>query len=179
MAVATKVEELAEVEMAMRQAAQALGAAFAAVSVPVTPQVARSVAAQENLYERIAAEFGLYTAGEAGTLMGSRSKTPRNKANAERAAGRLVAITRLNHALYPGFQFSDDGRPLAVIATLRQLARSVTPSWTESSVVEWLMSPTTYLMDSDGKTALRPVDLLRTDPDRVVDVAEQAWTVQW
>lgn len=80
-------------------------------------------------------------------------------------------MARGHQTLYPGFQFGADGRPLPVIRTLRELADEC--EWSETSTVQWLCAPTTYL---DG---LRPIDLIDRDPDRVVAVARLAWTAEW
>jgi len=127
--------------------------------------------AQENLYNALDAEFGLLTPAAVGRAMGSRSRAPRNYANAARAAGRLLALDRNSQALYPGFQFDDNGRPLEVIAKLRALGAEF--DRTETGIVQWLLSPTTYLADA------RPVDYLASDADRVLGVAREASGVQW
>ena len=168
---AAAAQPLIDVAQRIRASAKALGDAIDAVDIYTEPAVARAVQAERNLYDRIDAEFGLLTSAEVGRRLGSRSTAPRNLAVATRRGGSLVAITRGHQALYPGFQFGSDGRPLAVIRDLRDLAGEC--GWSESSVVQWLCAPTTYL---DG---LRPVDLLASDPCRVLDVARRAWTVEW
>lgn len=155
----------------IKESATALRDAVNAVQVYTAPAVARAVQAERNLYDRIDAEFGLFTSAEAGRRLGSRSTAPRNLAAATRHEGALLAITRGHQMLFPGFQFGPDGRPLPVIRILREIADEA--HWSETGVVQWLCAPTTYL------GGLRPVDLLTGEPDRVVDVARQAWTVQW
>jgi hypothetical protein len=155
----------------IRESATALGAALDAVKVYTEPAVARAVQAERNLYDRIDAEFGLLTSAETGRRLGSRSTAPRNLAVTTRRSRTLLAITRGHQMLFPGFQFGADGRPLPVIRTLRDLADEA--QWSENGVVQWLCAPTTYL------AGLRPVDLLTSDPERVVDTARRAWTAQW
>ncbi|MGE2731269.1 hypothetical protein [Mycolicibacterium vaccae] len=162
---------LVDVAHRIRESAAALGEALDAVEIYAEPSVARAVQAERNLYDRIDAEFGLLTSTEAGRRLGSKSTAPRNLAAATRRDGALLAITRGHQALFPGFQFGADGRPLPVIRALRQLADEA--GWSEAGVVQWLCAPTTYL---DG---LRPVDVLAGTPDRVVDAARRAWSVQW
>ena len=164
-------QPLIDVAQRISASAKALGEAIDAVQVYTEPAVARAVQAERNLYDRIDAEFGLLTSAEAGRRLGSRSTAPRNLAVATRRGGALLAITRGHQALYPGFQFGPDGRPLPVIRSLRELAADV--GWLESSVVQWLCAPTTYF---DGR---RPVELLATEPDRVLDVARRDWTIEW
>ncbi|MGE2833339.1 hypothetical protein [Mycobacterium sp. SMC-4] len=162
---------LVDVAHRIQESAAALGEALDSVKVYAEPSVARAVQAERNLYDRIDAEFGLLTSTEVGRRMGSKSTAPRNLAAATRRDGALLAITRGHQTLFPGFQFGSDGRPLPAIRTLRQLADEA--EWSESSVVQWLCAPTTYLDE------LRPVDLLAGQPDRVVDAARRAWSVQW
>jgi hypothetical protein len=159
----TAAQLLVEVAQRINASAKALGEAIDSVAVYTEPAVARAVQAERNLYDRIDAEYGLLTAAEAGRRMGSRSTAPRNLA--------LLGISRGHQTLYPGFQFGADGQPLPVIRTLRELAQRV--GWSESSAVQWLCAPTTYL---DGR---RPAELLAADPDRVLDVAQRAWAVEW
>lgn len=162
---------LAEAVQRINASARALGQAIDAVGIYTEPAVARAVQAGRNLYGRIDAEFGLLTSAEVGRLMGSRSTAPRNLAAAARRGGALLAVARGHQTLYPGFQFGADGRPLPIVRTLRELADAC--GWSETSAVQWLCAPTTYL---DG---LRPVDLIDRDPDRVLEAARLAWTAEW
>jgi hypothetical protein len=164
-------DHLVDVAHRIRESATALGDALDAVRVYAEPPIARAVQAERNLYDRIEAEFGMLTSAEAGRRLGSKSTAPRNLAVATRRKGSLLAITRGHQTLFPGFQFGTDGRPLPVIRVLRDLAEEA--QWSQNGVVQWLCGPTTYL---GGQ---RPVDLLASDPERVVDTARRAWTVQW
>ena len=164
-------DHFVDVAHRIRESARALGDALGAVKVYTEPAVARAVQAERTLYDRIEAEFGLLTSAETGRRLGSRSTAPRNLAVATRRNGALLAITRGHQMLFPGFQFGADGRPLPVIRVLWELAGEA--QWSQNGVVQWLCAPSTYL------GGLRPVDLLASDPDRVVDTARRAWTVQW
>ncbi|WGX94339.1 hypothetical protein [Nocardioides sp. L-11A] len=167
----TTVDDLIRSDRTIRASASALGFALASVETYAEPALARAVQAEQNLYDRLAEEFGMLTPGEAGQRLGSRSRAPRNLAAQARKAGRLLAIKRGSHVLYPGFQFGEDGQPLPVIAALVELARRHERS--ETGIVQWLCGPTTYL---DGR---RPVDLVRSTPDEVLALAERAWGVEW
>jgi hypothetical protein len=167
----TTVAELTAANERVRESAHAVGVALSSVAVYTEPAVARAVQAEHNLYARIDAEFGMLTSTEAGKRMGSRSSAPRNLATTAHRNKALVAVRRGNYLSYPGFQFGPDGKPLAVVARLREVADA--NGWSEAGLVQWLCSPTTYL-DAD-----RPVDLLATDPDRVVEVAAEALAVSW
>jgi hypothetical protein len=167
----TTVAELTAADRRVRESAHAVGVALSSVAVYTEPAVARAVQAEHNLYARIGAEFGMLTSTEAGKRMGSRSSAPRNLATTAHRSNALIAVRRGNYLCYPGFQFGPDGKPLAVITRLREVAE--TNGWSEAGLVQWLCSPTTYL---DGD---RPVDRLTTDPDGVVEVAGEAMAVSW
>lgn len=167
----TTVEDLTVATQRVRESAQAVGAALSSVAVYTEPSIARAVQAEQNLYARIDAEFGLLTSTEAGKKMGSRSRAPRNLAATAHRNNQLVAIRRGNHLVYPGFQFGPDGQPLAVIRRLREVAEA--NDWSEAGLVQWLCSPTTYF---DGD---RPVDHRLKDPDRVVAVAADDMAIEW
>lgn len=165
------LEALTDATRRVHESAQAVGAALSSVAVYTEPAIARAVQAEHNLYDRIAAEFGMLTSTEAGKKMGSRSSAPRNLATTARRNKTLLGVRRGNHLVYPGFQFGPDGQPLGVIAKLREVAEA--NGWSEAGLVQWLCSPTTYF---DGD---RPVDHLRTDPDRVVVVAAEDMAISW
>jgi hypothetical protein len=169
--VKTLVAELTAADRRVRESAHAVGVALSSVTVYTEPAVARAVQAEQNLYARIEAEFGMLTSTEAGKRMGSRSSAPRNLATTAHRNKALVAVRRGAYLAYPGFQFGPDGKPLAAIERLREVAEA--NGWSEAGLVQWLCSPTTYL---DGD---RPVDRLAADPDQVVAVAAEALAVSW
>lgn len=154
----------------VRKAVASLGEAIHAAEIDhLSPPLARATAAAENVYDRIESEFGLLTSSQAGSRMGSRSQASRNLAAAARKDGRLLGLPRGRYITYPAFQFDDHGaRP--VIADLRAAARTADRS--EVGLIQWLMSPTTYL---DGR---RPVDVL-DEPDLLLRTARSAFGVQW
>jgi hypothetical protein len=152
-----------------RRNVAALGAAIHAAGLTSSPELARATQAQQSLYDSIEREFGLLTSAQVADRLGSRAQARRNAATAARREGRLVALQRGRYLAYPGFQFDGRGaRPL--IAELRAVAE--TNGWDETSLIEWLVAPTTYL---GGR---RPVDLL-DDPSRVLEVARGAFGVSW
>jgi hypothetical protein len=167
----TTVAELTAANERVRESAHAVGVALSSVAVYTEPAIARAVQAEHNLYARIDAEFGMLTSTEAGKRMGSRSSAPRNLATTAHRNKALVAVRRGNYLSYPGFQFGPDGKPLAVVTRLREVAEA--NGWSEAGLVQWLCSPTTYL---EGD---RPVDRLTTDPDGVVDASAEALAVSW
>lgn len=161
--------ELSGVSARTLRSVEALGRAVHAAHVSASPSLARAVQAQQNLYDEIAAEFGLLTSAEAGERMGSRARAARNAATAARRDGKLLALRRGGYWLFPGFQFDEYGaRP--VIAQLLAVARD--HERTEAGLVQWLCSPTTYLGGA------RPVDVI-DEPAKLIGVAEEAFGVQW
>ncbi|UQX12078.1 hypothetical protein [Candidatus Mycobacterium methanotrophicum] len=167
----TTADDLVVATRRVRESAQAVGAALSSVAVYAEPAIARAVQAEQNLYTRIEAEFGMLTSTDAGKQMGSRSRAPRNLATTAHRNNTLIAVRQGNSLVYPGFQFGPDGQPLAVIGCLREIAEA--NEWSEAGLVQWLCSPTTYF---DGD---RPVDRLAEDPDQVVTVAADALAVSW
>jgi hypothetical protein len=165
---ATVREISALTERTMRNV-RSLGEAIHVAQAAVSPPLARSVQAEQNLYDDLEHEFGLLTSAEAGRRMGSRSSALRNAATSARRDGRLLALRRGSYWLFPGFQFDAAGvRP--VIADLLALAAEHGRS--DTGLIQWLCSPTTYLGGA------RPVDVL-DEPKRVLEVADQAFGIQW
>lgn len=148
----------------------ALGDAVRAAGLQaVSPELARAVQAQENLFDRVEREFELLTSVQVADRVGSRAAARRNAATVLRREGKLLGLRRGRYVAYPGFQFGPSG-VLSVVADLRRIADQ--HGWDEISLLEWLMGPTGYL---DGA---RPVDML-ADPDRVLDAARAAFGVSW
>lgn len=165
-----QLRELGDVSERTLRNAAALGGAIHAAHVSASPQLARAVQAEQNLYEKVEREFGLLSTAEVGTRMGSRSSAKRNAALDARSAGRLVALRRGRYLLFPGFQFAADGSPLPVVGVLAAISRRLGRS--ETGLIQWLCSPSGYL---DGD---RPVDHL-DEPELVISVANNAFEVSW
>jgi hypothetical protein len=154
----------------MERSVEALGPALAAMETPVSPQLARSMAATENAWREMESEFGLLSSLEVSELAGSRSPN-RSYASEQHAKGRLVAIKRPGGLRYPGFQIDrSEHAILSVMAELISVAAEAGRS--EASLALWMTSPSGYL---DGD---RPVDRL-SDAELVVGVARQSFNVEW
>ena len=107
-------------------------------------------------------EFPVLEACQVHALYGSRARNKSALAARWRAEGKVFAVDERGRLLYPAFQFDSQGRPRAVIAeVLTALGRHV-GAW---QVALWLTAPNGWL---DGA---RPLDLLATAPERVVDAA--------
>lgn len=153
-----------------RRNVSALGTAIRAAHLTAaSPALARAVQAQENVYDRIDAEFGLLTSAQAADRMSSRAVARRNAPTSARGEGRLLALRRGKYLLYPAFQFGSTGiRP--VIAELRAVGEQ--HGWDETSLIEWLVAPTTYL---GGR---RPVDII-DDAGELLTLATESFGVSW
>jgi hypothetical protein len=113
------------------------------------------------LRSAVAAEFGVWSAAEAGRRIGSRGHSPAAAIRRWAAQGNLltVPVAGLDH--YPGFAFGPDGRPRRVLGRVAT-ALSGRTGW---ALVAWLVSP------QDVLGGARPVDLLDSDPEAVVAAA--------
>lgn len=161
----------AESWRSMLRSLAVLGPALASTAPEASPQLARSVQARENFYERIVKTHGLLTSEEVGRRMGSRSKRPANAAIQAREAGRLVALRRGRYILFPGFQLEESGQPRPVIAALRRKAANY--GHDEADLIEWLCLPSNYL---DGST---PADVLVATPDLALQAADELFGIEW
>lgn len=163
-------ETLARDAKRVRDTVASLGAAFRAADVDYpSPPLARATIAAENLYTQIDVEFGMLSSTEAGRRMGSRAQATRNLAVTARHEGRLLGLVRGRYVEFPGFQFDDNGAR-QVIADIIAVGKA--NERTETGLVQWLMTPTTYL---DGQ---RPVEFIQ-QPDTLLQVANDAFGVQW
>lgn len=154
----------------MERSVDALGPALANVEVDVSPQLARSVQATENVWRTMDEEFGLLSSTEVSKAVGSKSPN-RSYASEQRTAGRLLAIKRPGGFKYPGFQIDQNEHAIRpVMADLINVAGDAGRS--EASLALWAVSTTGYL---DGA---RPVDRL-DEPETVIHAAREAFNVQW
>lgn len=155
----------------MERSIQALGPALAAIESPVSPQLAKSLQATENVWREIAQEFGLLSSTELSKAVGSSSPN-RSYASEQRNAGKILAVKRPGGMKYPGFQIDPRDhavRPVmqALIAAAGEAGRS------EAGLALWMVAPNGYL---DGE---RPVERLDDDPDSVVEAARHSFGVRW
>jgi hypothetical protein len=134
---------------------------------PVSPQVALSLAAAEERWRSVHAEFGLLTSQETAPLLGLNTA---DDVRALYAAGGLIAVHRGGRVLYPGFQV--DRTTQTVLPVIRELLLAAEEAGrSEASLILWLVSPSGHL---DGS---RPVDLL-DNPDRLLTAVKDSFIVQ-
>lgn len=156
------------------QSAVALGSAVKSLPTEASPQSARSIQATENLVRHVAVEFGMLSSTDVGDRIGSSSRHSRNLASARHRAGELLAITRGNRLVYPGFQFTPDGSPRPAIRSLRRLSEA--HDWSEFDLLLWLVTPSSRLDD------VRPVDLMVASDDAegvLTRAAELDMATEW
>jgi hypothetical protein len=125
-------------------------------------QARRNAEARSTLLE----EFGALRSQEVADLAESRATNRAALANRWRAENRVVAVPLRDELLYPGFQFTVEGRPYAAIQPALGWLRS-DPHTTEWQAALWFATPTSWL---GGE---RPVDLLGENPDAVVEAARR------
>ena len=147
-----------------------LGAAIAANPEPVSPELARSLQAEENWWRKIETDLPSLSSTEAAAKMGAKP-TNRNFASAQRASGKLLGYTRRNAVRYPKFQFDARGAVLPVIPKLIAAARAMGVS--DEDLILWLASPSTLFAAQD-----RPVDHL-DDPERLLAAARDEFGAEW
>ena len=138
----------------------------------ITPELVRAAQATENVWRRIADEWGMYSSEDVSMILGSE-KPNRTRAREERKHGRVIGVQRNGAYLHPGFQFDrEHGRIRPWVAPLLALAgeRDRTPE----GVALWMVRPTTYL----GSERNRPVDHV-DDDELIVRTALNAWDGEW
>lgn len=136
----------------------------------VDPAMARAVQATENAWRAVESEFGLLSSSEVDILLGARNADQAYAAEL-RKRGELLSTLRKNSYVFPGFQLDHNvGVVRDWVAPLLTLAERNERS--AADVIMWMMSPTTYF---DGN---RPADHVN-DAERLLDVAERAWSIEW
>lgn len=151
--------------------ASVLKRAMAASPETVSPQVARSLQATENVWRRMGVEHGLLTSSQVAALLGANPSN-RKLASRRRAARQLAGVVRGNAVLYPGFQFDrTHARIFPVMEELIQLADA--NDWREEDLLLWLCSPTTTFDTND-----RPIDHF-DQPEAVAAAAKDQFEAEW
>lgn len=148
----------------------ALGPAIAANPSPTSPQLARSLQAQENWWRKIEAEHPWFTSTQVAQQLGRSAN--RNYASQLRKDGKLLGYRRANSYRYPAFQFdlrTGDVRP--VIGDLLSISRRYDVP--DEDVMLWLCSRSSLFAEQD-----RPVDHL-DDPQLLLAAARDEFGAVW
>jgi Protein of unknown function (DUF2384) len=135
---------------------------------PDMPTPAAVLQARRNAEARSAllGEFGALRSSEIAELAGSRAANRAALANRWRAEQRLVAVPVGDELLYPGFQFTSEGKPHPAVGAALQALRS-NAEVSDWQAALWFIGPNGWL---GGR---RPVDLLDAEPDTVADAARR------
>ncbi len=132
------------------------------------PIAAPSVAAQARrnaeAREALLLEHGALTSSEMAELAGSEAKNRAALANRWKQEGRIFSVTRHGATLFPGFQFDEEGRPKPVVT---EVVRRLGGSSSDWELALWFTKATGWL---GGR---RPVDLLDSAPEAVVEAADR------
>ncbi len=151
--------------------AKVLGAAMASNPSMVSPEMARSLQAEENWWRTIEETFQPLSSTQAAELLGA-SKTNRNYASSQRAAGKLLGFTRNGRTRLPDFQFDfARGAVRPIIPQLIRVSRS--NGVPDEDLILWLVSRSTFFAELD-----RPVDHL-DDPGRLLAAAHDQFGAIW
>jgi hypothetical protein len=110
--------------------------------------------------------FGALTAAQVAEAAGSRSKNTSALAGRWLRDGDVLAVTYQGTRYFPAFQFDEMGKPLPVIAHVLSHLTDV-GEWQRGI---WFITRSRLLGDA------RPVDLLRTAPERVIAAAKAGAT---
>lgn len=127
---------------------------------PQLLQLQRQAKAREDFL----AEFRTLSSDQVARLSGSAAANTAAQASRWKRARKALAVSTGQRDLYPAFQFGEDGRPLPLIARLLEIFEG----WSPWGIALWLASNTDWL---GGR---RPVDLLRSEPEAVLEAARRA-----
>jgi hypothetical protein len=132
------------------------------------PTPAAVLQARRNVEARNAllGEFGALRSSEIAELAGSRAANRAALANRWRAEQRLVAVPVGDELLYPGFQFTSEGKPHPAVGAALAALRS------NAEVSDWQAA--LWFAGANGWLGgRRPVDLLDAEPHAVADAARR------
>jgi hypothetical protein len=152
------------------QAIEALGAAMAAQPEPISPELARSLQAEENWWRKIESEHEALSSLQVAERLGKSSN--RAYASHERQEGWMLGYKRGNSFRYPLFQFDLRARTvLPVIQDLLLISRGY--DLPDEELVLWLCTPSAYFDEQD-----EPVNHLH-DHDAMLAAAETSFGATW
>ena len=108
-------------------------------------------------------EGGLFTVAEIAQRLGFGGG-PNAMARQLTGKGRILAVQRGEHFLYPGFQFDPGGRVIPAVKDVIRMGRYA--GWPDEQIALWFYTPNRQL---SGK---RPVDV-RDNEEQLLNVAEE------
>lgn len=153
----------------MLQSMRLLGDAMESLHQPISPQMAAGIAATENAWLEMEAEFRLLDGREVARLAGSKQTTG-GFANDRRKARKLLGVFRRNAYLYPGFQFIESGGVYQSVLDVLRDAPELEVS--DEDVAQW------FLLESPSLDGRRPVDVIE-NVSEVLTVFRGRFGAQW
>lgn len=123
-------------------------------------QEQRNAAARSALLE----EFGAFSAAEVNDRVQASGEGAPGKGVLWQQEGRIFGVTHQDQLIFPAFQFDPEGRPREVIAALLDVLSKGLTDW---QLALWFIRANGWL---GGR---RPVDLLESEPEAVMDAAGQ------
>lgn len=147
----------------MQQMQQMIAAMTPLAAVPLPPQVLqarRNAAARDELLR----EFGAMTSAQIGDQAGSTSPNRAALAHRWKSDRRIFAVSHQGSNYFPGFQFTEEGQPIAAVADIVRILGDRLAPW---ELALWFTRRNGWL---GGR---RPVDLLQAEPASIVTAAER------
>lgn len=127
---------------------------------PAVLQARRNAEAREKLIR----DFGVLSSVDVASLAGSRAKNKASLANRWKQEGRIFSVPHRGSIYFPSFQFDAEGHPRKAVAGVVKALGAKISEW---GLGLWFTAGNGWLADR------RPVDLLESDPQRVVEAAER------
>ena len=117
---------------------------------------------QIGIRERLRKSIAMLDSTSWSALRGTRGLNPGSSLAKFKAQGRLFSVSAGRRELYPQFEFGANAEPLAVIAKILKVAPADARGW---PLLSWFDAENMLL---GGR---KPRDILREDPDSVVEAA--------
>jgi hypothetical protein len=141
---------------------EVLRALLPAQRLTMSPEVLEQVQRNAEAQVELADEFELLSSSAVAELAGSTASNRAATANRWSTAHRVFTVDVEGAQRFPGFQFDENGKPLPVIADVLAAVGDRLTGW---ELALWFTSSNDWLGE------LRPVDVLDSDPERVVEAA--------
>lgn len=156
--------------IAEARSSEALSATMAAQEEAISPELARSLQAEENWWRKIEADHEMLSSTEVSKVLGK--KPNRTYASHQRLDGRMLGYRRGNSYRFPKFQFDLRSRSVRpVITDLLQLTRGY--GMPDEELVMWLCTPSGYFEEQD-----EPVHHL-DDHEAMLEAAQMRFGPSW
>ena len=141
-----------------------LEVAMPALSVRQHPAVVEQACRNVEFRAEFLRRYDAFDAGQVDERFGLKADDTAELAQEWRNDGKIFGVERQGRTLYPAFQFGDDGSPKPVVADILQALGKRGP-W---QIANWFVAPNGWLSGDR-----RPVDVMDTDPDAVVNAARE------